>query len=80
MITLNSEMRAEEFAQKLCADVAFNQDMFLGRKAYWFRPLCENLGWKNPCISDSFENRYMVSLLVVCVGEGVAAEWSHGSK
>jgi len=44
---------AKLYAMKLAAGVAFNHEIFVGRKElFWFRPLCSDLGWK---ISETFE-------------------------
>jgi len=54
---------AKDFTQRLAIDVAMNQHLFLGKKAYWFQPLCEKLGWD---ISDNLAKRWLVVLFVVC--------------
>ena len=56
-------MRATNYAKKLAIDIAYNQHMFLGKKDYWFQPLCEKLGWE---ISDLLARRWRVVLFVVC--------------
>ena len=58
-------MRGKEFAMKLLALVSYNQIEFLGKPEYWFRPVCDQLGWKPP-ISDNFMDRHVVSLFVIC--------------
>jgi len=55
----------KEFAMKLLALVSYNQMDFLGKPEYWFRPVCDQLGWK-PQISDNFMDRHIVSLFVIC--------------
>ena len=50
--------------KKLAATVAYNQNKFHGKKFYWFRPMCKELGWE---ISDTFASRFLITLFVVCV-------------
>ena len=56
-------MRGKEFAMRLAAEVMWNQTLFLGKKKYWFQPMCETLGWE---LSDTFVDRFLIVLLVVC--------------
>jgi hypothetical protein len=48
----------------LAAVIAYNQRKFWGKKDYWFRPLCEELGWE---ITQQFQEKHRVVLFVVCV-------------
>lgn len=56
--------RAVEYVKNLAADIAYNQRLFQGKRKYWFRPLCEQLGW---VLSDNFADRFRISLMAVCV-------------
>merc|ERR1719281_1739675 len=69
---LTDKMNAKQFsqkcailyAQKLAATVAFNQEKFIGKADYWFRPLCEELGFS---ISENFMKFGLrIILFVVC--------------
>ena len=57
-------MRGKKFAQKLLADIAYNQKLFLDRGEIWFLPMCKTLGWD---ISATFYNRFRIVLFVACV-------------
>ena len=57
-------MRGVDFAQKLTATVAFNQSKFIGREEFWFRPMCNELGFT---MSNSFFDTFLVNMFVVCV-------------
>jgi len=64
-----SEKSAEPFTQKLAAIVAYNQEKFLGKGDYWFRPLCETLNFKT---SENFMRYgYLITLFVVCVDASI---------
>merc|ERR1711964_397942 len=59
---------AKKYAMALACDIALHQDMFWGKKDYWFQPLCEKLGWD---ITDQFKDRFRIILFVVCVDENL---------
>lgn len=53
-----------DFARKLAAMVEYNQAEFIGKRKYWFRPLCEKLGGFH--LSENFQKISLVSIFVVC--------------
>lgn len=60
-----------DFAKKLAAAIAFNHMRFFGKKDYWFRPICEELGFD---LSDTFSERFRSVIMVVCVSPELVQE------
>lgn len=53
-----------DFAKKLSATIEYNQSRFIGKKDYFFRPLCDELGGFE--LSKNFVKISLVSIFVIC--------------
>jgi len=53
-----------DFTKKLAATIEYNQSEFIGKRDYWFRPLCEKFG--GFVLSENFEKYHLVSIFVIC--------------
>lgn len=53
-----------DFAKKLAATIEYNQSRFIGKKDYFFRPLCDELG--GFVLSENFVKISLVSIFVIC--------------
>jgi hypothetical protein len=70
----------EDFAKYLVAKIAFNQSLFVGKPAYWFRALCDEINFP---ISKNFYEFFLIVLFVVCADpqliygstEGITGTW-----
>ena len=66
-------MRGLDFAKKLAATVEYHQAEFIGKRKYWFLPLCEKLGGFH--LSENFEKYSLVSSV-----KDVKGTWGSGAR
>lgn len=68
---------AVAYGKEILAVVAFNQRKFLAKKPFWFRALCDDLGWE---LSAAFCDCFYIILFVICADESLVMKSTKNIK
>ena len=77
MIDCCHELSALDYGKEIIGFVVLHQRMFLAKKSFWFRCICDDLGWE---LSSNFCEYFYIILFVICADHSLVAKSTSSIK